>query len=534
MSDETRRSLWSVLFGIVVGFLGGAWLRRWLSYFPPFDTIRWIDRDNEGPIIAFEEGDAEKVAMGEQVIVHWKQGVVDSKFWFVRKLSWWLRGCSFHKTKYLPKECLVVSPHSCRRWFLGSELKKKLWPFKTIARFGRSRKVEYAEPNYVVMGAHLNEFPNDTLYQQQWGLRICRIDEAWKTLSGELPRVIKVAVVDSGVDYHHADLQGNIFYAEDGDEKHSHGTLCSGVIGAVTNNVRGVSGVSLRQCLLSFKFLCADLSGNVFQAAAAICQAVECGADVILTAWGGNSPSQCLWRALDYARQKDVLIVAAAGNRDEDIGIKPFYPASFKLTTRISGVQDRRHLLFGRPSGLTELPGLNNILVVSGIGARGLKEGMSGPDLNSVQKYKVGTSNFGRATVDLGAPGYFVKSTRKRINYESERYGFATGTSMAAALVAGTAVLVKAAARSRITAVELRDRLVESAKPVGELEKFWVGGRVLDAAAAVESVCRGSMDQQSVDPSTKTEPVEGAEQPCGISCCHAETGDPGGTDHHHG
>src|SRR3989338_3760660 len=144
--------------------------------------------------------------------------------------------------------------------------------------YSKNPAVEYAEPNYIY---HLSAYePNDVYYPQQWHLRQIGAPLAWEVTTGS-PDVV-VAVLDSGVDIYHPDLRRNIWInpseiagdnidndkngfiddingwdfienindpRPDATPPYSrtalhHGTMVSGIIAAVGNNVEGVAGVT--------------------------------------------------------------------------------------------------------------------------------------------------------------------------------------------------------------------------------------------------------------------------------------------------
>jgi len=232
--------------------------------------------------------------------------------------------------------------------------------------------VEYAELNYKVSVCRT---PNDTLYRLQWplnnigqnypasgrynsppGTPDSDIDapEAWDYSTGDSG--IVVAVIDTGVDYNHRDLMGNMWVNQtelngaagiDDDENgyvddiygydfvnndsdpiddHGHGTHCSGIIAAAGNNGTDITGICWDARIMALKFLDSSGSGNTADAVKAIYYAVQNGADVTSNSWGGGDFSQAMKDAIDYAYSQGVMMVAAAGNNgDTDVQ----YPANY-------------------------------------------------------------------------------------------------------------------------------------------------------------------------------------------------------------
>ena len=232
--------------------------------------------------------------------------------------------------------------------------------------------VEFAEPNYIVKTSAI---PNDPGYSLQWGLNntgqtggISGADihaqAAWDVTKGS--NNIIIAVVDTGVAYDHPDLSGNIWvntaelngspgidddqngYIDDvygwdfiNNDGHpvdydQHGTHVAGIIAAKSNNGTGISGVMWSARIMPLRFLGITGSGDVAKASEAIEYAADNGARIINASWGGNDYSSTLYNAIEYARQKNVLVVAAAGNETMNNDIDAFYPASFNLSNIIS------------------------------------------------------------------------------------------------------------------------------------------------------------------------------------------------------
>jgi len=332
--------------------------------------------------------------------------------------------------------------------------------------------VQYAEPNYIYKASRL---PDDPRYAELWGLdneADTDIDasEAWDRQTGN--RRVLVAIIDTGVDYMHEDLQANMwrnpgesgagretngadddgngfvddvfgwdFAGNDHDPKddNGHGSHVAGTIGAVGNNAKGVVGVNWQSSLMALKFLSADGSGNAADAIEAILYATQNGARVLNNSWGGGGFSQALRDAIDFANQHQVVFVAAAGNESSDNDRTPSYPASYEVA---------------------------NVLSVAAVDRMGALATFS---------------NFGRTTVDLAAPGVDILSSVPGNAYRSF-----SGTSMATPHVSGVAALVLAE-RPDASAREVLVRLAGSVRPVAALETTtWSGGR-LDAADALSA-----------------------------------------------
>ncbi len=233
---------------------------------------------------------------------------------------------------------------------------------QVLEAYRNSPDVEYAELNYL---ASVCRTPDDPLFPLQWPLHNtgqmypasgkfklppgdpdADIDApgAWNFNVGS-PNTV-VAVLDTGVDYTHRDIDENMwvneaelngepgedddlndyiddiygfdFLNDDPDPKddNGHGTHCAGVIAAEGDNNLDVAGVCWDARIMALKFLGADGKGSLGGAIEAIYYAVENGADVLSNSWEGLSISHliAMREAFEYAYSQGVVAVAAAGN----------------------------------------------------------------------------------------------------------------------------------------------------------------------------------------------------------------------------
>ena len=306
-----------------------------------------------------------------------------------------------------------------------------------LAGIRRNPNVKYVEFDQEV---HIVATPDDDLFSDLWGLHNtgqtgglpgADIDapKAWDVQTGSSDVVI--AVIDTGVDYTHEDLSGNMwknpgetegdgidndfngfiddvygwdFYNNDSDpmDDHDHGTHCSGTIAAVGDNGTGVTGVNWDARIMALKFLSASGSGSTADAVAAVDYAtwmrLHYGINVVVTSnsWGGGGFLQTLEDAISAANDAGILFIAAAGNDSTNNDGLPHYPSSY------------------------EVP---NVIAVAAT------------DHNDQLAY---FSNYGITSVDLAAPGVGILST------VPGGYASFDGTSMATPHVAGVAGLVRA------------------------------------------------------------------------------------------
>jgi thermitase len=320
----------------------------------------------------------------------------------------------------------------------------------------RRPDVAYADPNATY---RLFVTPNDTRYGELWGLPAISAPAAWDLATGS--DSVAVAVVDSGVDYDHADLAPNIwtnpaetangldddgnglvddlrgwdYYGNDAApiDEEGHGTHVAGTIGARGNNNAGVVGVNWRVKLMALR------AGDDFLSGAAIVNAFKyaCakGAKVVNGSFGGSSYLQAIHDAI--AACPGTLFVFSAGNAASNNDAAPVYPCAD--------------------------PAPNIICVAAS---------QTGDALAPF-------SNHGAATVDLAAPGANILST-----VPDDLFAWYNGTSMAAPHVAGAAALVLAH-RPTLTAAELRRALLLSVDLKPALSGVVATGGHLNVARAL-------------------------------------------------
>ncbi len=351
-----------------------------------------------------------------------------------------------------------------------------------VREFSSRTDVLYAEPNFVVEAV---QEPNDPRFAELWGLKntgqaygypagSARADigaiGAWELSTGTADHV--VAVIDTGLDYSHPDLQANVWSAPaafsvtiagstvtcpagshgfnaitlacDPMDDNRHGTHVSGTIGAVGNNSEGVVGVNWTTRLMGIKFLDSGGSGYISDAVNAIEFAIQAkntfaaAADVrvLSNSWGGGGFSQALLDEIKRAGDNGMLFVVAAGNNGYDNDRSPFYPASYNS-----------------PNLITVAATDNSDALAS-------------------------FSNYGAGSVQLGAPGVNILST-----VLGGQYGYLSGTSMAAPHVSGAAALVLS--RCALDTAALKANLVEQVDLVPALNSITVSGGRLNVHNAL-------------------------------------------------
>lgn len=366
----------------------------------------------------------------------------------------------------------------------------------------------------------LSTTPNDPSYKNEWGLGAVDAPAAWDTTTGSTSVV--VADIDTGLDYTHQDLYLNVWINQseipssvrstlkdaDGDglitfydlnsksnrgkttdvnkngrinagdllastksggwsdgldsgkngytddligwdfanndnnpyDHDGHGTHTAGTIAATGNDATGVAGVAWKLSLMGIKiFSDSGNSASDRSIAAAIRYAADNGSRVSSNSWGGTAYSSLIYNAIAYAQNKGHLFVTAAGNdaMNNDSPWYASYPSDYNLA---------------------------NIISVAATTSSG-----------SLANY----SNYGAASVDVAAPGSNILSTAPGGDYQSM-----SGTSMAAPHVTG-AVALLLAANPKLTAAQVKSRIVSGADQNASLYGRMVSGGELNIASAL-------------------------------------------------
>lgn len=273
------------------------------------------------------------------------------------------------------------------------------------------------------------------------------IFDAWKISRGNSKTL--VAVIDTGIDANHPELAPNIWKAKNNREygfdfvlskpnpsdQHGHGTHVAGIIGAVSDFDKGVSGVAPEVSLMAVRYYSDTNSGaaNLKNTVRSIHYAIENGARIINYSGGGPEFSEEEYLALKRAEAAGILVVAAAGNekQDSDLAENHYYPSAYRLSNIISVAAINKE---------------NNLLR---------------------------SSNWGKKYVDVAAPGEGIYST-----LPGGKYGTMSGTSQATAFVSGIAALLLSK-NPKLTPSEIKFLIRSSVDPVAELSsKIASGGKV--------------------------------------------------------
>jgi len=283
---------------------------------------------------------------------------------------------------------------------------------------------------------------------RQWGLVKAGFPAGWVKTTGSL--ATKVAVIDTGVDVTHEDLRranflsgfdvttGQNILSTINSDDNGHGTLVTGIISAVPNNGLGLAGTNWQVSVMPVKALDASGSGSSLDLAEGIVWATDHGANIINLSLGGIgfAHDATLSNAISYAYNKDVVIVAAAGNdvaiTGGNLDVEPVFP-------------------------ICNDNGQNMII------------GVAASDQNDL---KADFSNFGKSCIDVVAPGKRILSTTNHDpvtgNLVPNAYAYASGTSLATPYVTGQTALLRSLF-PKATNSQIRDRIISTADNIDSL-----------------------------------------------------------------
>lgn len=296
---------------------------------------------------------------------------------------------------------------------------------------------------------------------------------AWKKYDAKSgKRQVIVALIDTGVDITHPELSGSIWtntgeipgdgidndgngYIDDvygwnfydnnaqvftgADD--NHGTHSAGTIAAARNGIGtvGICDPAYVKIMVIKTLGTSSGVGTVSNVVKAIRYAQANGASICNLSFGTMKYSEELYQAI---KDSEMLFIVAAGNGDASgngysIDEQPMYPASFEL---------------------------DNIISVANLRFDGQLDR---------------ASNYGMRSVDLAAPGNYILST-----ITGNDYAYMSGTSMAAPMVTGTAAMLYSCDAS-LSLMDVRNRILQSARPLESLSGKVATGGMLDAGAAM-------------------------------------------------
>lgn len=337
--------------------------------------------------------------------------------------------------------------------------------------FKKDANVVAASPDPVVRA--FSTTPNDPYFSQQWSLNKISAPQAWDRTTGSTET--EIAVLDTGVNYNHEDFAGKVDLAhawdyvnDDNDplDDFGHGTAVSGVIGAVTDNNKGIAGIEWKAKILPIKVLDYLGRGDAANISAALAYVTALrstwevsggtsGANIVVVnmslgqyndnvkylhngvyEYQEQDPANLKERCQE-AHDQGIVLVAAAGNGDVDWNTYPAYYSNY-----------------------------STVIAVAATDSSDLRSEWTNtdPDTGRIQK-----SNYA-SWVDVAAPGTAIFSTDRGGSYT----GGWSGTSLACPHVTGLAGLVKASNPS-VTNTQITSQIKSSTDFIDDLNPGFAG-----------------------------------------------------------
>ena len=340
----------------------------------------------------------------------------------------------------------------------------------------------WAFENKGVFTHYYGVFPVEQTSTEGIDMNIWEAWEAYPIPKEETKNVI-VAIIDTGIDYQHPDLQEQMWtnpneipdnkFDDDGngyiddiygwdfvhndasicdyivtkrgtsanpDDNDNHGTHIAGIIGATANNNIGIAGVAsnVNIQIMSLKIHGGiSAAGSVANAIKAIHYAESMGADICNLSWGTTTYSQALELVI---RESSMLFVTAAGNTGQNNNSTPVFPANLRLP---------------------------NLISVGFINYNG--------NLDE-------ESNYGVSTVDIAAPGKDIYST-----LVGGSYGYLSGSSMAAPYITGLATMIYAY-QDNIYPAQVKEQIINTMTPLDSLNGYLINAGIPNAKEAITSM----------------------------------------------
>ena len=267
-----------------------------------------------------------------------------------------------------------------------------------------------------VLAVEVDQVAKAFVQTVDWGINKVEAPEIWA--AGYTGEGVKIAVLDTGIDMEHTDLDANLkgganmIGGSSYDDDNGHGTHCAGII-AAENNDFGTVGVAYAADLYAVKVLDSTGSGYYSQIISGIDWAISNDMDIISMSLGGSTGSTTLQSAIARAYNAGIVIVAAAGNNGTS---SISYPARYTQAVAIGAVNS--------------------------------------------SDVRASWSNYG-SQLDLVAPGVSIYST-----YYGNSYATLSGTSMATPYAAGMFALAKEASPA-LTNAQLETQLKTYAMDLG-------------------------------------------------------------------
>lgn len=314
---------------------------------------------------------------------------------------------------------------------------------ETAMLYYESGMLEYFEPDYLLTAHTL---PTDYLYSYQWDSQIINADSSWEieTYGNE----IKVAVIDTGC-YSHNDIKDNLLTgynylnnSTNTTDTSGHGTHVSGIIAAMMNDT-GICGIAPKAKIVPLKVMETKTTSSSFVIRAirdAVdvfgCKVINMSLGAVIDVENGEEYPKALEDAVNYAVEKDAIVIASAGNEGID-GLPYSYPAAFENVISVGAVDHNK------------------------------------------QKADFSNNN---DKVLIFAPGVSILST-----YTDNGYAFSTGTSMSAPMVSAACAIALSIDDS-LTQKSFESLLINTAQEMRNKTDDIYGYGILDIQAMIKKL----------------------------------------------
>lgn len=282
--------------------------------------------------------------------------------------------------------------------------------------------------------------PNDPMFPQQWDKIITETDWAWNLTTAE---GVVIAILDTGADTDHEDLQANLVPGynfvddtSDIEDDYGHGTHVSGIAAAKIDNSKGIAGMAGNASIMPLKVAGSDGRYTAADLAQGIIYAADNDADIINMSLGGDSHFSVIEDAVNYAWDAGAFLCAAAGNKREE---RSDYPAAYEHVASV------------------------------------------GATTSGDSRWQF--SNYGESVAIFAPGGGYegILSTEK-----GGYYGWRDGTSMACPQVAGLAALITSV-YPEYTNQDVWDKMIASADTIPFSHELRINSRVaLDVVGVAE------------------------------------------------
>jgi subtilisin family serine protease len=255
---------------------------------------------------------------------------------------------------------------------------------------------EFVQPNYIYTLDIDESIPNDKKYKEQWNIKQIKADKVWNKATG---KGIKVGVIDTGIDFEHIELEGQLYISEQEDinkngkfdpwsiqeekngitgdldgidndnngyiddvigydfvdedvfaygdyadpdpipaDEHSHGTYVSGIIAAKNNNEEGITGIAYDAKIVTVRAFDMAGQGESDDIANAIVYLTLQGVKVINCSFGEHYDTEILKDACDFATANGVILIASSGNNNHFL---PHYPSEYSNVISVGGTNNK-------------------------------------------------------------------------------------------------------------------------------------------------------------------------------------------------